>query len=274
MSKALAEVDPALVLLATEGDGGAVTQIVRALERPIYSIAFRMLIDRGDAEDATQEALIRVVTRLSQFRGESAFATWAYKIAVRRILDFREQRAAAARLTTEAFAADLESGLDMSATERTENAILYQQMRTVCSRALLHCLDGDHRIAFVLGDVLDLSSAECAEILAVEAATFRKRLSRARAELSAFLGKHCGIVSEAAACRCHRRVERAITLGRVKRDDLDVDRGGVDVLRSHLANVTEMKRATELYRDAPELVQKRDFVATVRSLLESYKELS
>ena len=116
---ALADIDTALVTLAADGDAGAVADIVRALERPVFGIALRMLHSRSDAEDAAQEALVRIVTRLAQFRGESAFSTWAYRIAVRRILDFREQRAAAARLTFDAFAADLAEGRDDDAVERT-----------------------------------------------------------------------------------------------------------------------------------------------------------
>jgi RNA polymerase sigma factor (sigma-70 family) len=244
-----------------------VSEIVRALEKPIYGVAHRMLFDRSDAEDATQEALLRIVTRLAQFRGESAFSTWAYRIAVRRILDFREQRAAATRLTSEAFAADLADGLDSEAPERAEDAILHQQLKVMCSHAMLHILDGDHRIAYVLGDIIGLSSPEAAEILEIEPATFRKRQSRARTTLTAFLGKHCGVVNEAAPCRCHRRLDRAIALGRVSPDRLEVDRGGIAELRRQLSTISEMQRVTAFYRDEPELASKRDFVASIRSLI-------
>src|SRR5262245_48351424 len=115
MAIELREVDQALVTRAADGDAKAASEIVRALEKPIYSVANRMLLDRSDAEDATQEALLRIVTRLAQFRGESAFSTWAYRIAVRRILDFREQRAAVVRITEEAFATDLADGVDSEA---------------------------------------------------------------------------------------------------------------------------------------------------------------
>ena len=263
-------VDPALVTAAADGDARAVADIVRALERPLYGVALRMLLDRGDAEDATQEALIRIVTRLSTFRGEAKFSTWAYRIAVRRILDFREQRAAAARITSDAFAADLADGLDLDAVERAENAILYQQLKLMCGRAMMHCLDGDHRIAFVLGEIVGLSAPECAEILDLGPATFRKRLQRAREALTDFLGRHCGIVNEANPCRCHRRLDRALALGRVKKDDLEMDRAAGDLpsLRAHIRQISELKRVTAFYRDEPELVSKRDFVANVRSLLE------
>ncbi len=272
MTPALRDIDPALVALAADGDGRAVAEIVRALQTPIYNVARRMLLDRHDAEDATQEALIRIVTRLAQFRGESAFSTWAYRIAVRRILDFREQRAAAARVTSDAFAADLADGLDRDAVERTEDAILHHQLKLACSRAMLHCLDGDHRIAFVLADIVGLASTEAAEILDVEPATFRKRLSRARATLTEFLGRHCGVIDERAPCRCHRRLDRALALGRVVPDELEVDRGGLVQLRAHLKTIKEVKRVTAFYRDEPELVSKRDFVAHVRALLAPYKE--
>jgi RNA polymerase sigma factor (sigma-70 family) len=263
----LSDIDSALVALAVDGDGRAVAEIVRALERPLYGIALRMLGDRQDAEDATQEALIRVVTRLAQFRGEAAFSTWAYRIAVRRVLDFREQRAAAARLTSEQFSADLMRGLDREAVERTEDAILHHQLKLVCGRAMLQCLDGDHRIAFVLGDVAQLSSVEAAEILEIEPAAFRKRLSRARATLTEFLGRCCGVVNPDAPCRCHRQLDRAIALGRVRPDDLETDRGGVAELRAQLVTIKEIRRVTAFYRDEPALVSKRDFVANVRALL-------
>jgi RNA polymerase sigma factor (sigma-70 family) len=269
MPGALEDIDIGLVQLAANGDADAVSGIVRALERPVYGIAIRMLLDRSDAEDATQEALIRIVTRLAQFRGESSFKTWAYRIAVRRVLDFREQRAAAKRIQSEEFAKDLADGMDVASAERPEDAVLHYQLKLLCGRAMLHCLDGDHRIAFVLGEIVGLTSLEASEVLQLPAATFRKRLSRARAELAEFLGKHCGVFDANNTCRCHRRLDRALALGRVRPDALEPGAlaGDLPVLRRHLATIGEMKRTTAFYREEPELVSKRDFVARVRELL-------
>jgi hypothetical protein len=132
---------------------------------------------------------------------------------------------------------------------------------------MLQCLDGDHRIAFVLGEIVGLSSPEAAEVLGIEPAAFRKRLSRARTTLVDFLRSNCGVFEESAPCRCHFRVERALTLSRVRREAVDVDRGELVQLRAHLKTLGEVQRVVAYYHDEPELVPKRDFVATVRALL-------
>jgi RNA polymerase sigma factor (sigma-70 family) len=267
MTHTLSEVPNELVSRAADGDAGAVEEIVRALEQPVYAVALRMLRDRQDAEDATQEALIRILTRLAQFRGEARFSTWAWRIAVRRILDFREQRAGALRPTFDAFAADLAEGRDDDAVERAENGILHQQLKVICSRAMLQCLDPDHRIAFVLGEILELSSVEAAEILDLEPATFRKRLSRARATLTGFLNRNCGVFNPSAPCACHRRLGRALELGRVDRSDLEVRAGDLPAFRAHLATLSEVERVAAYYQSDLGLRSKHDLIAKVRTML-------
>jgi RNA polymerase sigma factor (sigma-70 family) len=266
MTPDLSQITPDLVTRAAEGERRAVEQIVRALEKPLYNVAWKMLLDRQDAEDATQEALLRIVTHLGQYRAEARFSTWAFRLAVSRILDFRQQRAANARFTFTAFAADLADGLEPEAVERPEDAILHRQLKMLCSRALLQCLDGDHRIAFILGEILELSSQEAAEILEIEPATLRKRLSRARAQLAAFLGQHCGVVNRDAPCACHRRLDRAISLGRIRRDEREVDEGNLIALRTQLHTLTELQRASVFYRSDADVDPRRDFVAALRSL--------
>jgi RNA polymerase sigma factor (sigma-70 family) len=274
MTRSLPDLPSQLVIRATDGDARAIEEIVRALERPIYNVALRMLLDRQDAEDATQESLIRIVTRLAQYRAEARFSTWAWRIAVRRILDFREQRAAAARFGFDGFAADLADGLDGQAAERTEDAILHQQLRRMCSRALLQCLDGDHRIAFILGEILELPSGDAAEILSVDAATFRKRLSRARASLAEFLTRNCGVVNGAAPCACHRRLDRALALGRVDRADPDVDESSLVALRATISQLTELERVATFYRSDGDVSSRHDLVRSLLRQLSATKEPS
>ena|SRR5688572_12663911 len=74
---------------AVDGDREALDSLVQALQGGIYGLAVRMLWNREDAEDATQEILVRVVTRLSQFDFRSKLKTWVYRVAVNYILDVK-----------------------------------------------------------------------------------------------------------------------------------------------------------------------------------------
>ncbi len=68
---------------AADGDREALSALVRELQHPMYRLALRFLGDPDDAQDACQEILIRIVTRLGTFEGRSKFTTWAYSVATR-----------------------------------------------------------------------------------------------------------------------------------------------------------------------------------------------
>ena len=98
--------------LAIGGNRDALERLVRALQGDLYGLALRMLCNREDAEDATQEILVRIVTRLSQFDFRSKLKTWAYRVAVNYVLDVRKSAVERlhlfrTRLTRKAFPSSL-----------------------------------------------------------------------------------------------------------------------------------------------------------------------
>jgi RNA polymerase sigma factor (sigma-70 family) len=252
---------------AISGDTRAIEQIVRALEGPFFQLARRMMLDPSDAEDATQECLLRVLTRLSQYEGQAKFSTWAFRVAVRRILDFRNQKYMLPLLTFETFAADLVQGLEPEAPERAEDMALLAQVKIGCGRALLQALDADHRIVYVLGEIMGLDGDEGADVLEIQPATFRKRLSRARQRIRDALSRCCGVVNESATCRCHRRLGRALALGRVAPMHDAEPALDLSELRATIAQIDELERAAAFYRCEPSSQPDRDFVAAIRKLL-------
>src|SRR5258707_7048608 len=92
-----------LVQRARSGDAVAVEDLVREVADDVYRLSLRVLWHPQDAEDATQEILVKVVTRLDSFRGEAAFTTWAYRVAANHLLSTRRRRAEQAALSFEAF---------------------------------------------------------------------------------------------------------------------------------------------------------------------------
>ena len=88
-------------------DREALDRLVRALQGDVYGLALRMLWNREDAEDATQEILVRTVTRLAQFDFRSRLKTWVYRIAVNYVLDVKKSPVEQMHLNFQRFADDL-----------------------------------------------------------------------------------------------------------------------------------------------------------------------
>ena len=106
------ELAPSLVAAAVSGDQNALEQLLRAVVDDIRRLAQRMLWHPQDAEDATQEILVKVATRLSTFRGDARVSTWVHRIAVNHLLSTRRRRAEDPTLTLAAFGEDLARDLD------------------------------------------------------------------------------------------------------------------------------------------------------------------
>lgn len=191
---------------AVEGDREALDSLAHALQGGIYALALRMLWNREDAEDATQEILVRIVTRLSQFGFKSRLKTWAYRVAFNYILDVKKSAMERLNIGFERFAEELASGLQPTSADDSFEALLIDEVKVGCSLAMLQCLNRDHRAAYVLGEILELSGPDAAEVLEISPALFRKRLQLARERVVTFMRSHCGLVSDAAPCRCHKRV--------------------------------------------------------------------
>jgi RNA polymerase sigma factor (sigma-70 family) len=208
-----------LAKMAIEGNRDAVDWLVRALQRDVYGLALRMLWNREDAEDATQEILVRVVTRLSQFDFRSRLTTWVFRVAVNHILDTKKSPVEQLNLTFDRFGDDLAQGLSCDGPAESERSILVEEVKIGCTLGMLQCLDRAHRATYILGEILELPAPEAARALAVTPGAFRKRLQRARERIESFTRKHCGLVSDDVACRCPRRVPAAIRLGRIQLGD-------------------------------------------------------
>ncbi len=205
-----------LAARAAGGDSAALERVLATVSDSIYRLALRMLWHPEDAEDAAQEALIKIMTRIGSYRGEAAFATWAYRVAANHILNFRKSPAEQENLTFGRYGEQLLEGLAAPDSAQPDAGLLAQEVKLGCTLGMLLCLDRDHRLAYILTDVFDLPSADAAFICGITPAALRKRASRARGRLREFVSVHCGLVNKSAKCRCDRRVEAAVRTGRVQ----------------------------------------------------------
>lgn len=208
----------AQVRRAQAGDRAALEAVVRAVQPQVHGLAWRFLWHPEDAEDATQEILVRLVTRLSSFRGESRFRTWMFQVACNALRTMRRRRMEERAMTAEAFAADLAEGLSdapIATSPSVDEALLLEEVKVGCTTAMLVCLDREQRLAYILGEILELDHRTAAAALEVTPDAYRQRLSRARAAIVGLMRARCGLAHPENPCRCRRRVATAMARGHV-----------------------------------------------------------
>ena len=105
--------DSVLVEQAIGGDRAALEKLVLRHQAWVYNIAVRMVFQPQDAEELTQEVLVKVITKLSTFQGESKFRTWLYRIATNHVLNMKRRGAEAQTLTFASYGAAIDGTPDL-----------------------------------------------------------------------------------------------------------------------------------------------------------------
>jgi RNA polymerase sigma factor (sigma-70 family) len=213
-----------LAARAVQGDRDAVEALCRHVQHYVYRLAMRFFSHPQDAEDASQEIMIAVLTNLGRFEGRSKLTTWVYTIATRHLLRARAGRLEPLVQGPEPFADLLDRHLaddyrDQTASE-AEYRLLCGEVRIACTYGMLLCLSRELRITYLLGDLFGFTDAEGAQALGITPAAFRQRLPRARRVMRGIIERRCGLVDEANPCRCGRQVRPCIDHGLLNTDKL------------------------------------------------------
>jgi RNA polymerase sigma-70 factor (ECF subfamily) len=176
------EVDQQLVERAQRGDKRAFELLVIKYQRKLGRLLSRMVRDPGEVEDVTQEAFIKAYRALPNFRGESAFYTWLYRIAINTAKNYLVALGRRAPTTTEFDNEDAESFDDAEALRDTatpENLLMGREVATAVNRAV-EALPEDLRTAITLREIEGLSYEEIAGVMSCPIGTVRSRIFRAR----------------------------------------------------------------------------------------------
>jgi RNA polymerase sigma factor (sigma-70 family) len=263
-----------LVRRAAEGSREALDAVVRAVQDDVYGLALRMLWHPQDAADATQEILIKIITHLGSFRGESRFRTWCFRVASNHLVSLRAGRAERKAESFEELAGRFAKAAEPADDVRKgpEARLLEQEVKLGCTLGILLCLDRPHRLAFIVGDILGLPGDEAAEVVGVAPPAYRKRLSRARERLRAFLGERCGIINPEAPCRCSRQVGPAVASGALVPTRLlfarhPERRPDARALVSKARELEDLHATVQLYLSHPDYAAPASVASAVRDLL-------
>lgn len=223
MEKKTNEELQALAEKATAGDKEALEALVTGVQDMVFNLSLRMLGTFADAEDAAQDILLKMITHLSSFRGESLFTTWVFRIAVNHLKDYKKHMFAHAPLSFEFYGDDIKNGKIQDIPDLTQNVeqdILAEELKMSCTNVMLQCLDTESRCIFILGTMFRIDSRIAGEILEMTPEAYRQRLSRIRKKMAGFLEQYCGAYG-GGTCRCRDRVNYAIQSHRLNPRQLD-----------------------------------------------------
>jgi RNA polymerase sigma factor (sigma-70 family) len=234
-----------------------------------------MIYHPQDAEDATQEILIKLVTRLSTFEGRSTVRTWLYRIVCNHVLNMKRGRVEALEWNFETYGRALENAPDAElpdpAAVPVDMQLLVEEARIGCTTGMLLCLDRTQRLIYILGEILGVADTVGAELLDITRDNFRQKLARARRDLHSFMQDRCGLVNADNPCRCARKTQAFIRAGYVDPARLLFAREHVTRVREAAVRAHEDVNAldavyAEIHRAHP-FATGPDLVASIRRLL-------
>jgi RNA polymerase sigma-70 factor (ECF subfamily) len=177
--------DLPLVRRAQTGDFAAFEALVAKYERRIYSLSFRILGQRQDAEEVVQQTFLTIVEQLDKFREEAKFYTWLMRIATNHALALLRKRKTRAMFSlAEDISSDSYDDIPLpqfiAEWRETPDQIASQRETRELINQALEELDDKYRLVFVLRDVEGFSTAETAETLGISESNVKVRLLRAR----------------------------------------------------------------------------------------------
>jgi RNA polymerase sigma factor (sigma-70 family) len=269
--------DCELIEQSKNGNQSAIEKLILRHQAWIYNIAIRMVFHPQDAEEITQEVLLKAITRLSTFNGESKFRTWLYRITSNHVLNMKRRGGESERQSFLSYADAINSTPDLDLpdpkTVSVEVPLLVEEAKISCTMGMLLCLDRKQRLIFVLAEIFGVSDSVGSEILEMTADNFRQSLSRARRDLYQFMNNQCGLINVNNPCRCPKKTKGFIDAGHVDPHNMIFASPRLSQIRSVAADTcaridtTLDQQYAAIFRDHP-FLEPRDQIFWLRKMLE------
>lgn len=229
--------DSILVREILEGNKDALNNLVLRHQPFIYNIAWKMMGDPVMAQDLTQETLLKIISNLSSFKGNSSFRTWAYRIVRNHFLNDQKK-------PSNKFASNFEDlgnmldaapSIDISMEEQDQKREVIREVRLQCLSGMLLCLTKEQRLIYIIGEIFGADHTIGSEIMEITKDNYRMKLSKARKDLYNFMQNKCGLVNKANPCRCHKKVTFATKNGMVDAKNLLFNQKEYSTFKEQLA---------------------------------------
>jgi len=180
-----------LIEQSRKGNVDAFEELIRDYKKSAYNIALRVLQNKEDAEDVSQEALIKVFKNIQNFNMQSTFKVWLYRIVVNACLDFKRKKTIVAFSVDESYELDNGDEVYRQIEDKTNDPdfMVEKNYNSQIVSACVNNLEDDFKTIIVLRDIQGFTYNEISEILSCNIGTVKSRLSRARKSLKDIIDK-------------------------------------------------------------------------------------
>lgn len=250
-----------LELLKSSLDGNkvALNQLIKIHRPYIFNVAWKFTFDPQDAEDLTQEALIKVITKLSQFKFESQFRTWLYRIVFNEFLLSKRRKGEKQFTDFENQGKRLDSieNATLDENEEKEYEELAKELRYRCLSGMIMCLTREQRLLFIVGETFGVDHNLGSEVFGMTKSNYRVKLHRVRKELINFMQQKCGLMNPKNPCRCGKKAKTMHKNGYLTEDQQFFNVGYKTKVADYAFQNSELvadivdKKHLELLRDIP-----------------------
>lgn len=250
--------DLELIKQSVAGNKSSLERLIKIHQDYIYNISLRLFLNPDDALDATQEILIKIITGLKTFKGESQFRTWLYRIAVNHFLQTRKQKI---ELLLEGNTTYF-SGFSDDDQNADINEEEIEEVRVLCSTAMLMCLNREQRLLYIIGEIFGADHNLGAELFDLTPANYRVKLHRAKSDLLSFVSGKCGIIDPSNPCRCPKKARVLIEKGIVEKSNLkfnlDYSKKVNEIIRDKKNDISDkiQLELQQLFKDSPFQIKK------------------
>jgi RNA polymerase sigma factor (sigma-70 family) len=210
--------DSLLIDAILNGDKKSLNDLLNRHQNFIYNVALKMLNNIADAEDVTQEILIKIVTQLSRYdKTKAQFRTWLYRITFNHVLNVKKNQYETVVTDFTTFFGFIDGAPDIPVSEEEEKELResFEESKVACMAGMIMCLDRAQRLVYIVGEVFEIDHNLAADIFETTPDNYRQKLSRARKDLYSWMHKRCGLVNLENPCRCKNKTKSFIEAGYV-----------------------------------------------------------
>ena len=199
------EAEAEIVARAQAGDSEALERLFASWRKPVFAFVYRMVTRREDAEDLTQEVLLRCLRGLSSFRGDSQFKTWLFSIATHTCVDHLRKKQS---WRVEAQMVAQQEGVKSSAHNQELSKLMsdpsfifdIKEHVAFCLACVGRTLTPEEQAAILLREMFGFTAQESAKILSISEPTLRHRLASARATMVGHFDGLCQLINKTGVC--------------------------------------------------------------------------